>query len=231
MNDKVIGIIGGMGPEATASFYMKIVKGTGAKNDQEHFRVIIDSNVKIPDRTEAILRGGESPVKAMIETAKNLELLGVDVACIPCMTAHYYIEDLQKSVSYQILNAYIEVHKHILNQYPEVRNIGILATSGTVKMGLFEKYLGEVNILYPNPISQAEKVMEAIYGYDGIKSGNLEGRPLQLLKEAGEELIESGAELLILGCTEVGLALKQNHVSKPLIDPMEVMANVLIRIG
>jgi aspartate racemase len=229
MNDKLIGIIGGMGPEATASFYMKIVKKTRARKDQEHFRVIIDSNVKIPDRTEAILWGGESPVQAMIETAKNLERLGVDVACMPCMTAHYYIEHVQNSVSYPILNAFIEVRKHIANQYPKVQNIGVLATSGTIKSGLFETYLDGINIVYPNPTSQTEKVMEAIYGTDGIKSGNLGGKPLKLLKEAGEELIENGADLVILGCTEIGLALKERHLQKPLIDPMEVIANVLVK--
>jgi aspartate racemase len=229
MNDKVIGIIGGMGPEATASFYMKIVKRTKVKKDQEHFRVIIDSNAKIPDRTEAILGMGESPVEAMVATAKNLERLGVDVGCIPCMTAHYFIEDIQVHISYPILNAFIEVRKYIAARYPEVKNIGILATSGTIKMKLFEKYLEGIHILYPNACSQKEKVMEAIYGDEGIKSGNLEGVPLELLKEAGQELMESGAELLILGCTEIGLALKQNHLPIPLIDPMEVMANVLVK--
>lgn len=228
MNDKIIGIIGGMGPEATASFYMKIIKGTKVKKDQEHFRVIIDSNPKIPDRTEAILWGGESPLKAIVETAKNLEKLNVDVGCIPCMTSHYFIEDIQKAVSYPILNAFIEVRNYILNFYPKVTNIGVLATSGTIKMGLFEKYLQGINILYPSSTSQTKKVMEAIYGCDGIKSGNLEGKPVRLLKEAGSELIENGAELLILGCTEIELALKQHHLPKPLIDPMEVMTNVLV---
>ncbi len=229
MNDKVIGIIGGMGPEATASFYMKIVKRTKVKKDQEHFRVIIDSNAKIPDRTEAILGMGESPVEAMVATAKNLERLGVDVGCIPCMTAHYFIEDIQSDISYPILNAFIEVRKYIATRYPEVKKIGILATSGTIKMKLFEKYLDKIHIIYPNTSSQKEKVMEAIYGDEGIKSGNLEGVPLELLKEAGQELMESGAELLILGCTEIGLALKRNHLPIPLIDPMEVMANVLVK--
>jgi aspartate racemase len=231
MNDKIIGIIGGMGPEASASFFMRIVKATQVKKDQDHYRVIIDSNPKIPDRTEAILGIGDSPVNAMVETAQNLERAGVNVGCITCMTAHYFIDDLQRNVSYPILNAFIETRKYIFDNYPEVNNIGILATSGTVKTGLFEKYLDEVKIIYPEPETQTGKVMEAIYGHDGIKSGNLEGRPLQLLKEAANELIEKGAELLILGCTEIELVLKQCHVSKPLVDPMEVMANVLVNIG
>lgn len=227
MNDKVIGIIGGMGPEATADFYIKIIKATKAKKDQEHFRVIIDSNAKIPDRTEAILGTGESPVKAMIQTGKNLELLGVDVACIPCITSHYFLEEVQKELSYPILNALEEVGRHIKNKYSEVTKIGVLATTGTIKTGLFEKYMPEFTILYPNEISQTEKVMKAIYGKNGIKCGNTEGEPLNLLKEAGYELIDKGAELLISGCTEIILALKPSYISKPLIDPMEVVANVV----
>jgi aspartate racemase len=228
MNDKVIGIIGGMGPEATASLYMKIIKGTKVTKDQEHFRVIIDSNPKVPDRTKAILWGGESPVKAITETAKNLEKLGVDVACIPCMTSHFFIEEIQEAITYPIINAFTEVHKFILNAYPEVKNIGVLATSGTITTGLFDKYLHDVNIVYPCEATQANKVMEAIYGDHGIKSGNLKGKPLDLLVEAGNELIQNGAQLIILGCTEIELVLKKQHLNKPLIDPMEVMTNVLI---
>lgn len=229
MNDKIIGIIGGMGPEATADFYMKIIKATNAKKDQEHFRVIIDSNAKIPDRTEAILGTGESPVKAMIQTGKNLELLGVDVACIPCITSHYFLEEVQKDLSYPILNALEEVAKHIKNNYPGVTKIGILATTGTIKTGLFEKYLTDFTVIYPDNISQAKKVMKAIYGDNGIKSGNTEGEPLKLLKEAGSELIDKGADLLISGCTEIILALKPSYITKPLIDPMEVVANLVVK--
>src|SRR5699024_11272640 len=73
MNNKVIGIIGGMGPEATANLFMKIIKATKVKEEQEHFRVIIDSNPKIPDRTKAILGKGQSPVNAIVDIANNLD--------------------------------------------------------------------------------------------------------------------------------------------------------------
>ena len=95
MNDKLIGILGGMGPEATAHFYFKLIKATPSKTDQDHFRVIMDSNSKIPDRTSAIFGNGENPVPALIETAKTLECAKVDVACIPCITAHYFIDEIQ----------------------------------------------------------------------------------------------------------------------------------------
>ena len=229
MNETIIGVIGGMGPEATADFYMKIVKGTKVKRDQDHYHVIIDSNAKIPDRTRAILHGEESPLPEIIRTARRLGDQGVTVAAIPCLTSHYFIEDIQKSVDYQILNIFEEVAKYIETQYPDVKKVGVLATNGTVSMGLFDKYLKHVQILYPEAKVQNERVMEAIYGERGIKSGVLTGKPVGYLSEASEILAEQGAELIIMGCTEVGLALKQEHVSLPLIDPLDVAVGVLTR--
>ncbi|SHJ78537.1 aspartate racemase [Anaerobranca californiensis DSM 14826] len=229
MNKKVIGIIGGMGPEATADLFLKIIQKTKAEKDQDHFRIIIDNNPHIPDRTKAILYGGESPVKALIETAKNLEKSGVDIACIPCMTAHYFIEEIQKNVSYPILNAFDVIRKHIFNNYPNIKNIGVLATTGTVKTGIFEKYLNFTNVIYPSSIIQKDKVMEAIYGEKGIKRGVKNEIPLNLLKDAAKYLISQGVELLIFGCTEIGLVLKQEHVEVPVIDPMDILADELIK--
>ncbi|MBA2174981.1 amino acid racemase [Halobacillus locisalis] len=229
MNDKIIGILGGMGPEATAECYLKIIRATNASKDQEHFRVIIDSNSKIPDRTEAISGRGPNPVPEMVHAAKNLEKLDVDVACIPCMTAHYFIDDVQREVNVPLLNAFLETKKFIQDVHPKASKIGVLATTGTLESGLFEKYLDNMDVIYPTPFTQQEKVMKAIYGEEGIKSGNTDGEPLHLLQEAAQELIENGAEVIISGCTEIGLVLKPYHVKTPLIDPMEVVAHAVVK--
>ncbi len=229
MNDKIIGILGGMGPEATAECYLKIIRATNASKDQEHFRVIIDSNSKIPDRTEAISGRGPNPVPEMVHAAKNLEKLDVDVACIPCMTAHYFIDDVQREVNVPLLNAFLETKKFIQDVHPKATKIGVLATTGTLESGLFEKYLDDMDVIYPTPYTQQEKVMKAIYGEDGIKSGNTDGEPLHLLQEASQELMENGAEVIISGCTEIGLVLKPYHVKTPLIDPMEVVAHAVVK--
>lgn len=228
MNDKIIGIIGGMGPEATAAFYLKIITSTKVTKDQDHFRVIIDSNPKIPDRTKAILGQGELPVDLIVQTGKNLEKMQVDVACIPCITSHYFIDEIQSKLSITILNALTELNNYINREYPNFNSIGILATTGTIEAGLFEKYLNNMNIIYPNNISQENLVMEAIYGYDGIKLGNHGSLPLNLLKKASEELIDKGAQVIILGCTEIGIVLKDHNVQVPIIDPMDVLAQSII---
>lgn len=222
MNDKVIGIIGGMGPEATADFFMKIIKGTKVEKDQDHFRVLIDSNVKIPDRTQAILHGGQSPLPMIIATANRLKDQGATIGCIPCMTSHYYIDEIRAGVSMQILSLFEALQAYIEANYGLGIKVGVLATSGTVEMGLFEKYLPSCEVIYPDAHIQEDKVMEAIYGVGGIKRGVLVGKPVGFLSEACESLADKGAKVLILGCTEIGLALKQQHVSIPLIDPLDV---------
>jgi aspartate racemase len=228
MNDKIIGIIGGMGPEATADFYSKIIKATKVTKDQEHFRVIIDSNPKIPDRTLAIIGEGESPLSEMIETAKNLELAKVEVACIPCITAHYFIDEIRKEVNYEILNALEVLNEYIKSNYKHVKKIGVLSTTGTMKAGMFNKYFPEYEIIYPNIKDQEDKVMEAIYGENGIKCGNYGMEPISLLVYAADGLISQGADLIVSGCTEISIVLKPEHIIKPLIDTMEVLANKVV---
>jgi len=227
MNDKRLGIIGGMGPEATVSFYRRIIEQTKVSCDQDHYRVIIDSNPKIPDRTSAILKGTESPLNALIETAKNLEKLDVEVAGIPCITAHYYLEDLRKHTSITIVSAIESVNDKLKDEFPN-KTVGILATTGTVTTGIFDKQIDH-KIIYPVDDSQEKKVMEAIYGREGIKNIGITKRSLNLLIAAGNELIERGAEVIIAGCTEIGVILNQDHVNCPFIDPMDVLAEYMLK--
>ena len=230
MREKILGIIGGMGPEASALLYMKMIKATKVKKDQEHFRIIIDSNPKIPDRTRAILGLGESPVPYIINTAKNLEKMGVEIACSPCMTSHYFFDEIQAGVEMKIMNALEELNSYLKENYKGIRNIGVLATTGTRNTKIFDKYLKDMSIIYPDDRYQDDYVMEAIYGEGtGIKSGVTEGRPVELLKEAGEHLIGKGAEVVILGCTEIGLVLRKDSLSKPSVDPMDVMAEAMVK--
>lgn len=229
MNEKILGIIGGMGPEATVDFYSRIIKLTTVNKDQDHFRVIIDSNSKIPDRTSAILYNGPSPLSELINTAKNLEKLHVEVAGIPCITAHYYLDEIRKNTSIQILSATEVINDKIKKVYPHLKKVGILATSGTVKTKLFDQQLVDLDILYPSDESQEKKVMEAIYGDEGIKKIGVNKKSLNLLIAAGNELIDKGAEIIIAGCTEIGVILNEDHFNCPFMDPMDVLAEYMIK--
>lgn len=232
MRDKILGIIGGMGPEASAQIYMKMIKATKVQRDQDHFRIIIDSNPKIPDRTRAILGLGESPVPEIIKTANNLMKMGVELACIPCITSHYFYDEIVEGTELKILHALKELNSYIHEFYPEVKKVGVLATTGTKSTRIFNQYLQDVEIIYPDDEIQENNVMEAIYGEgSGVKSGVTTGKPVELLEIAGEHVISKGAEIVILGCTEIGLVLTKNSLSRPSIDPMDVIAEVMIRKG
>lgn len=229
MKEKVIGILGGMGPEATADLFVRIIRETPAKKDQEHLRVIVDNNPKIPDRTAAILGEGVSPVSEMIKTAKNLEKSGADFIVMPCITSHYYFEELKKSVKVPILNMVELTAQNISKNFPKTKKAGLLGTTGTVKSRLFDKWLNKfgVEMIYPSKTFQG-KIMEAIYDY--IKAGKiLKGK--EIVVNVANHLIKLGADIIICGCTEISLVLKNGDITKPVIDPMQILAQTAVKVA
>jgi aspartate racemase len=226
LSEKIIGILGGMGPEATADLYLRIIKATSAKRDQDHPRVIIYSNSKVPDRTAAILGTGPSPMPELIRAGKRLEEAGADFLIIPCNTAHYFVDQLQKELRTPILHMIRLSAETAGKAYPKAKRAGLLATDGTLKSGIYRSAFSEVgiDILDPEPEKQAE-VMKAIY--QCVKAGNLIDGGV-LLRAVAKDLIAKGAELIICGCTEVSLVLKQGDLTVPVLDPLQVLAEAAV---
>ncbi|MBW2076607.1 MAG: amino acid racemase [Deltaproteobacteria bacterium] len=231
MKEGIIGILGGMGPEATLYLFQEIIKHTGAKRDQDHFRILIDNNPKIPDRTPAILGGGETPLPMMIETAKNLEKAGADFITIPCVSAHYFIKELRRAISIPVISIIDEVAAEIQRSLPEINRIGLIATTGTIRSGLFQERLSEVGVevLVPSEETQEKLVMSAIYGESGIKAGFVSSENKEKVLKASNEMLERGAEGIIGGCTEVPLVLQQNDIEVPFFDSLDILALAAIR--
>jgi len=226
LKQKVIGILGGMGPEATADLFYRIIKATPAKKDQDHLRVIIDNNPKIPDRTEAILTNIGSPLSEIIKTARNLERAGADFVVMPCITAHCYFEDVKKSIGIPILNM-IELTAVIISKrFPKLRKAGIIATTGTVKTKIYDRALETigVEVIYP-PSDLQNLVMEAIY--DCIKSGH-HRKGKTILINVGKFLAQRGSDMIISGCTEASLVLKKGALAIPIIDPLQILSEAAV---
>ncbi|HEY8393233.1 MAG TPA: amino acid racemase [Thermaerobacter sp.] len=230
---KTIGILGGMGPEATVDLFAKIVRATPARVDQDHVRVVIDNNPKIPDRT-AFLRGeGPDPVPAMLAGIHNLVSIGADLILIPCNTAHVYYERLQAASPVPILHIMREVARVLAASRregaPVPARVGLLATELTVESGLYHRALAEVGIevLVPEPAVQ-DLVTKAIFGPEGIKAGSYAPARSRLLA-AGRHLVERGAQALIAGCTELPIVLRPGDFPVPLIDPAEILARAALR--
>ena len=233
--EKVIGILGGMGPEATVDCFNKIIKNTPATGDQDHLRVVIDSNPKVPDRTAAIIGNGPSPVPTMVAGCRALQRAGAEFIIIPCVSAHVFLADVQQQIELPILSIFDAVAEAVQRDHPQIKSVGLLATTGTVSGGLFQKRIAQEGIatLVPDDAMQ-NRIMDAIYD---IKSS----RPSRTRSEITDELISAaqsliarkpeGARGIVAGCTEVPLALKQEHLPVPYFDAVTILARAAIALA
>ena len=229
MRGKTIGILGGVGPHATVDLFCKIIEATPAQRDQEHLRILVDNNPRIPDRTQAILGKGKSPLPMMIETAKNLERAGADFIVIPCNTAHYFLGGLEAEISIPVLSMIEEIRRTVKGEFPLAGKVGLLATTGTIRSRIYHKAFEKIGweVVLPDKISQ-EVVMGAIYGEEGIKAGHFEEPKKKIIKIA-RSLIDKGAKAILAGCTEIPLVLKSEDLSVPVLDPTQILAKAAVR--
>src|SRR5256886_7999822 len=169
MSQKVIGVLGGMWPWATLELFEKILRLTPAQDDQDHFRIVIDNNPKIPDRSPAILGDGEDPTPALVATAKNLQQAGADFLVIPCNTAHFFYERIAAAVSIPVLHIMDEVATAAREAVPDVRVLGVLATEATMASGLYQRACGRGGIEGVGAAPAGQRgVDRALYG---VKAG------------------------------------------------------------
>jgi aspartate racemase len=229
MKEKVIGILGGMGPEATLDCYSKIISSTPAKTDQEHLRVIIDSNPKVPDRTAAIIAEGESPVPILVAGCRSLQQAGADFIIIPCVSAHFFLDEILPEIALPILSVFDVVTETIISDHPQIKTVGLMGTTGTISGGLFQKCLAAEGIktIVADNIYQS-KVMEAIYDIKNSQPARSKTQIVSDLTAAADDLISKGARGIIAGCTEIPLALKQEHLSVPYFDALTILARAAI---
>ena len=222
-----IGVMGGMGPEATSLFFSLLVKSADAARDQDHVPIVVCSFPQMPDRVAHILGNGPSPVPMMINVLKTLRVAGADFAIMPCITAHYFFPVIAARSPIPIINIVEETAAYVSRRNPEIKKIGLLATSGTVSTGIFHRAFeaAGISVLAPDSSGQA-RVMDAIYG--GIKAGVVDGAPRRNIIAEATALVRRGAQGIVAGCTEIPLALKQSDIPVPLIEPMQIAARVAI---
>jgi aspartate racemase len=217
---KALGVIGGMGPAATAHFYHLLTSMADAGADQEHPEVIIISRPWIPDRTSYITgKSSKSPVGPIIETGRELTAMGASYIAIPCVTSHFFFSELEAAVEAPIVNMVRETAARLARD--KVRSAGLMATDGAIFGGMFQKELGALGIraVLPPPKMQAG-VMDLIY--NNIKAG----KPLdtELFLAVASGLMESGAETIVLACTELSLAKHRLSRLCSHVDALEVLA-------
>ena len=210
MAKNIIGILGGMGPAATADMFQKFIRLTPASCDQEHIPLLISSIPDIPDRTSCILHNGENPLAAMARYVEGLEKAGATCIIIACNTAHYWFEQLQQNTKVTMLSMIDSVINEV--KQSGKKRIGLLATDATLATGLYKTKLEQNGFEFIRPTEENQKeVMKSIYL---LKSGEIE-QSQQIMEKQKNELIKQGADLIILGCTEVPIILQKDIENQP----------------
>jgi len=236
---KIIGILGGLGPAATVDIFDKIVKNTPAAKDQEHIKIIIENNPQIPDRTAALNNAGEDPGVALLASARKLEDAGADFIIVPCNTAHVFLEAVKDHITIPVVSMIDKTAEYIAASFskkaqadqPGKIMAGLLATTGTIRSGVYEKTLKHygIEVVTPSDNTQEKMVMEGIYGKNVVKAGGKTPEAKDLLLKAAQELAESGAQVIILGCTEIPLVLKDGDLAVPFVDPTGILAKAAVK--
>jgi aspartate racemase len=226
-----VGVVGGVGPAATVDFLQKVVRGTPATRDQDHIKVLVEQNPQIPDRTKHLVGDGPDPTVSLYATCKRLEAGDVGIIAIPCNTAHAFVERIQPYLNVPIVNMLTVTAEYLRATYPELRRVGLLATTGTIMSGVYQKALEAYGMtqIVPSNASQA-RVMNAIFGPSGVKAGCTVGECINDVTAGADDLIEQGVEVIILGCTELPLLLAKGEIGSAsgrvarLVDPTDILA-------
>jgi len=225
---KPIGVLGGMGPLATKAFFGMIIDNTDAKSDQEHMDLIILNHAGTPDRTEAILSGDTGELfESLLADCVFLENSGACLIAIPCNTTHFLIDKLQENIKVQIVNMVREAAGNVADIAERGAKVGILATDGTIKLGLYQKEMEARGLVPFVPSAENQKrVMRIIY--DGIKNGGEidYGDFLEIEKE----LVLEGCDFAVMGCTELSCFMELNRLPEDFyFDAMKSLALAVIR--
>jgi aspartate racemase len=224
-----LGVVGGVGPAATVDFLQKVVRNTPAHRDQDHLKVLVEQNPQIPDRTEHLLGQGPDPTLALYATCRKLQAGSADLIAIPCNTAHAFIDLIQPHLDIPIVNMLTATVSHVRESFPPLREVGLLATSGTLASGIYHRALHKQGLreIVPPPALQAQ-LMNAIYGPQGIKAGFTTGTCVDDIDAVINDLVSRGAKVIILGCTELPLLFRSREGAgaqrAALVDPTEILA-------
>ena len=230
MDYKSLGVIGGMGPKATAVFFEKVVENTSANRDQDHIDMVILNHATIPDRTSTIFNNNADEfLKCIEKDIRLLEIAGVANIAIPCNTSHYFYEKMQEMTKINIINMIEETVKRIRKQYGENSRVGILATQGTLGSGIYEeackKY--ELELFVPDE-DVRERTMKIIY--DNVKCNlNVDASDIEeIIKDI---LLKEKCKCVIIACTELSCIKLSDEILGYCIDAMDVLVEKSIELS
>ncbi len=220
-----LGILGGMGPLATVDFLDKLVRATPAGSDQAHIPLLVRFCPEVPDRVGALLHGTTSPAPALVAAALALQGCGVQALAMACNTAYAWYDDLSEALSIPVLHIVDSTLQCVDDLQLGSVGVGLLATSGTLQAGIYRRRATGAAWIEPSAQVQASCVAA---GIRAVKTGQHD-LARRLLREAAGHLVERGAGVLVMGCTEVPLALTETDAGVPLVDSTDALAQACVR--
>lgn len=222
----VLGVLGGMGPGATNDFLGRLARLTPAERDQDHVPTLVYSDTTTPDRSDAMLGLGSSPLPAMLRGIEFLNKAGCALIAMPCNSAHYWYDELAAGSDVPVLHIVDSTAAELERR--GVRTVGLMATDGTCKSGIYQARLDQygITVLDLTHFGDSNSVMRGIRAY---KAGN-HTNARELLRNGGQELIKRGADALVFGCTDISAALPDITAvdEVPVIDASECLAKACL---
>lgn len=216
---KTVGVLGGMGPAATVDFFDKLVRATQATIDQEHLRILIDNNPRIPNRNEAIAGRGPSPGPALAAGARGLERAGADFIVIACNTAHAFAPEIEAAVRVPLLSMIEETVAATLAL--GAKRVGLLAGDGCLRARLYQNAFAAVGVeALTHDAEQQARMMAVIYR---IKAGDVGAGVREGVRALADALIARGADAVIAACTEAPLVLEADALNAPLLSSTDIL--------
>lgn len=224
---RTVGVLGGMGPLATVDFLRKLVDSTPAANDQDHIPLLVRFCPEVPDRSNAVLGNGPSPVAALRAAAASLEEAGAGCIAIPCNTAHLWHAEIASALHIPILHIADAALEQLAPAPARVAapRVGLLATDATVRARVYQARGQHLDWIEP---TQQELDALVMPGIRAVKSNRL-AQGHQLLSRAAVMLIQRGAQSLVLACTEIPVALGSTALAVPVVDPTLALARACVR--
>jgi len=224
-DEYTVGIIGGMGPYATLTFFKCVLDNTPAKKDWDHLHIIIDNNPKIPSRTRAFLFNEEDPVPMMVESVNRLKNSGADFIAIPCNSAHFFLPRICQQTDVNFINMVDETSQVVISS--EAKVVGLIAGEVTVKGNLYEKRLTPHGITVLQVSDEEQKHVRNII--EDVKHNQVVESTISKMSELVHSLEIRGADTIILGCTELPLAFTGITTHCNVIDSVDVLAKAVVR--
>lgn len=224
-----IGILGGMGPDASVELMRRVLAATPAHDDCDHVHLILDSNPHVPSRIAALVEGhGENPAPELVRMARRLVRADARVLAIACNTAHYYLDEIRVAVPEALVLDMVELTADAAAaRVPARRKVGLLASSAVQRIGLYARALAVRDIECIFPARQPE-VMEIIRR---VKGGEVSAQDRADLAEIAQSLLADGADLLVIACTEISFIADVLPNVLPRIDALDLLADEIVRLG